>query len=42
MLTDGRGEAERATACDNLAAYCELDTLAMVEVFRHLESVAVA
>lgn len=40
MLTDGRSQAERAVTCSELTAYCRLDTLAMVEVFRHLNSIA--
>jgi len=40
MLTDGREAAERATACNNLTAYCKLDTLAMVEVYQDLEKIA--
>lgn len=40
MLTDGRGAPERGQACKNLTDYCKLDTLAMVEVFRHLDGIA--
>jgi hypothetical protein len=40
MVTDGRGAAERAATCKDLTAYCTLDTLAMVEVFRHLDGIA--
>lgn len=40
MLTDGNRASEREENCDHLRAYCRLDTLAMVEVFRHVASIA--
>lgn len=36
MLTDGRNEEKRAETCDHLRKYCDLDTLAMVEIFKCL------
>jgi len=37
MLTDGRSIKEKAETCDHLRKYCELDTLAMVEIWRKLQ-----
>lgn len=37
MMTDGNRATERDEAFEHLRAYCHLDTLAMVQVFRHLE-----
>jgi hypothetical protein len=36
MLTDGRNEEEKHKTCADLLAYCKLDTLAMVEIYRSL------
>jgi hypothetical protein len=38
MLTDGRSENDKTETCNHLLSYCKLDTLAMVEVFRHLKT----
>ncbi|MBU0458607.1 hypothetical protein KJ652_01070 [Patescibacteria group bacterium] len=38
MLTDGRSEKEKQKTCEDMLAYCKLDTLAMVEIFRCLRS----
>lgn len=37
-LTDGRNEEERLKTFEHMLAYCKLDTLAMVEVFRCLKA----
>ncbi len=38
MLTDGRSEVEKLKTREAMLAYCKLDTLAMVEVFRCLKA----
>jgi len=38
MLTDGRSEQEKIETCSHMRKYCELDTLAMVEIFHILDS----
>jgi hypothetical protein len=37
MLTDGRSEEEKLKTCEAMLAYCKLDTLAMVELFKCLK-----
>jgi len=41
MLTDGRSESEKQKSSEDMLAYCKLDTLAMVEVFRFLQTIIV-
>lgn len=39
MLTDGRSKDEMEKTCTHMREYCKLDTLAMVDIFRHLKSI---
>ncbi len=41
MFTDGRSESEKQKSTEDMLAYCKLDTLAMVEVFRFLQKIIV-